>query len=127
MSVLAMNEQMQGGLARLLTIDGDEGTITRQAQRDNGRGVQVATGAETTHLILCRVSYEAGGVWRDGVWAGGNRLEMTPCLFAVADADIREGDTLDWRGKRYKVDEVSQPHLGGACVATQARLTEIKA
>jgi hypothetical protein len=118
--------QMRRGLARLTAVDSDTGTITRRATADNGRGVLVPSGALSTHTAECRVSYEAGGVWRNGRWEGGARLDATPCVFAAPDADIREGDTLEWRGRRYTVGPVSMPHLDGGAVALQAKLSEVK-
>jgi hypothetical protein len=123
---VGINEQMRGGLAALMEVDHDTGTITRRETVDNGRGVPVPEGPETTHRVECRVSYESGGVWRNGQWTGGAQLDTTPCVFAAPEADIREGDALEWRGRRYTVGPVSMPHLGGAAVALQAKLTEVK-
>jgi hypothetical protein len=118
--------QMRRGLARLMAVDSDTGTITRRATADNGRGVLVPSGEPSTHTVECRVSYESGGVWRNGQWEGGSRLDAAPCVFAAPDADIREGDILEWRGRRYTAGPVSRPHLDGGAVALQAKLSEVK-
>jgi hypothetical protein len=109
-----------------MEIDRDTGVITRRQTVDNGRGVPVPSGEPSTHPVECRVSYEGGGVWKNGRWEGGATLDTTPCVFAAPEADIREGDALEWRGRRYTVGPVSKPHLDGADVALQAKLTEVK-
>jgi hypothetical protein len=92
----------------------------------NGRGVPVPSGEPSTHTVRCLVSHESGGVWKHGQWEGGAQLDETPCVFAEPEEDIKEGDTLDWSGKRYTVGAVSVPRLGGAGAALQAKLTEVK-
>jgi hypothetical protein len=121
-----INSRMRRGLARLMNIDADEGTVTRRADAVNGRGEAVPAGEPLAHTVRCRVSYESGGVWKHGQWEGGSRLDAAPCLFASPDADIREGDSLEWRGKRYAVGPVSMPGLDGGPAALQAKLTEVK-
>jgi hypothetical protein len=123
---MSINSQMRRGLARLAAVDEDEGTITRRAETVNGRGVPVPAGEPSTHTVRCLVSHESGGIPHYGQWEGGAQLDATPCVFAAPEADIKEDDTLEWRGRRYTVGAVSRQHLGGADDALQAKLTEVK-
>jgi hypothetical protein len=109
-----------------MSVDADTGTITRKADAANWRGVPVLSGEPETHTVDCRVSYESGGVWNNGQWEGGAQLDTTPCVFAAPEADIKEGDALEWRGRRYRVGAVSSPHLNGGEVSLQAKLTEVE-
>lgn len=121
-----INAQARRGFAKLDRLGLAIGTITRQAVADNGRGVPVPSGESSTHTVECLVSPESGGVWRNGHWEGGARLDMAPCVFADPDADISEGDALEWRGRRYTVGPVTRPHMDGGPVFLQAKLTEVK-
>jgi hypothetical protein len=121
-----INAQMRRGLSKLMAVDADTGTITRRPLVDNGRGVPVPSGEPETHTVECRVSYTSGGVWNNGQWEGGAQLDVTPCVFAAPEADIKEGDSLEWRGRRYRVGAVSRPHLDGGEVSLQAKLTEVE-
>jgi hypothetical protein len=49
-------------------------------------------------------------------------IDTSPYVLARHDADIEQGDALEWRGKRYTVGVVTRPDA--AC--TQAPLTEVK-
>jgi hypothetical protein len=123
---MGINEQMRRGLARLQALDNDTGTITRKVEAAGPRDNPVPTGEVTTHTVTCRVGYEGGGVWHRGEWVGGLATDATPCVFASPEEDIRAGDLLEWRGKRYTVGAVTYPHLGGGAVTLQAPLTEVK-
>jgi hypothetical protein len=113
-------------MARVIGIDSDTGTITRSVYTDNGYGGLKETGQSETHTITCRISYESGGVWKNGVYEEGSRLDATPFVVADANADIKEGDRLLWRGHTYMVMAVTRPNLDGGAVVTQAPLTEIQ-
>jgi hypothetical protein len=110
-----------------MALDQDTGTITRKVYADNGRGEMIPTGETLPPFpVICRVSYEGGGVWRRGEWVGGLAADTTPCVFAAPEADIKAEDILEWRGKRYTVGPVTYPQLGGGAVSLQAPLTEVR-
>jgi hypothetical protein len=121
-----MREQMIRGMARLINIDKDTAVITRHLLVDNGRGSMIPGAEIETHEVVCRVSYESGGVWKNGVWVGGLATDATPYVLASHDADIAEDDVLTWRGKSYTVGAVTKPTLGGGAVCLQAALVEVK-
>jgi hypothetical protein len=124
---MGINDQMRRGLAKVMALDSDTGIITRRAYADNGMGGQVPAGeALPPFTVTCRVSYEGGGVWHRGQWAGGLATDTTPCVFASPETDIRAEDLLEWRGRRYKVGAVTCPQLGGGTVSLQAPLTEVE-
>jgi hypothetical protein len=123
---MGVNDQMRRGIKRLMSFDADAGTVTRALYEDNGRGSPTPTGETASHIVTCRVSYEGGGVWRRGEWAGGLATDAAPYVFAEWNADIKAGDALDWRGARYKVGAVTRPQAGGGAVCLQAPLTEVK-
>ena len=52
-------------------------------------------------------------------------IEASPYVLAAWDADIEQGDILEWRGRRYTVGVVSRPENFGGAVCTQAPLTEV--
>jgi len=115
-------DQMRRGIERLIAEDSDIGAITRNVKADNGRGQLMPTGETTTHKVLCRVSYQSGGVWPSKQWEGGLTIDTSPYVLARYDANLEQGDVMEWRGKRYAVGVVTRPEL--AC--TQAPLTEVK-
>jgi hypothetical protein len=118
---------MRRGLARLQALDSDTGMITRKVYADNGRGQLVPTGGTLPPFpVICRVSYEGGGVWHRGEWVGGLATQTTPCVFASAETDIQAEDVLEWRGRRFTVGAVTRPHLDGKAVTLQAALTEVE-
>jgi hypothetical protein len=110
-----------------MALDSDTGVITRKACALNSRGQPVPTEETLPPFpVTCRVSYEGGGVWHRGEWAGGLATEATPCVFASPEADIKAEDLLEWRGRRYTVGPVTCPQLGGGAAALQAPLTEVR-
>ena len=118
--------QMRMGIKKLIEIDKDIGVITRAVMEDNGRGQMISTDEASTHQLVCRVSYQSGGVWPGKQWEGGLTINTTPFILAYADADLQFGDTLEWRGKRYSVGVVTKPEIEGKAVCVQAPLTEVK-
>jgi hypothetical protein len=120
-------EQMRRGIARLIAIDSDTGTVTRPVMADNGRGEPVPTGeTEEVTQFICRVSYQSGGVWPAKPAESGLTIDTTPYVLAAWDEDLRQGDMLAWRGKRYSVGPVTRPQIEGGSVCVQAPLTEVK-
>ena len=119
-------EQMRRGIERIIAEDSDIGTITRDVKTDNGRGQLIPTGGTTTHKVLCRVSYQSGGVWPGKQWEGGLTIDTSPFVLARHDANLERDDVMEWRGKRYNVGVVTRPENGGGPVCTQAPLTEVK-
>jgi hypothetical protein len=117
---------MGRALERLIDLDGDVGLVTRRILEDNGRGQMVPTGAAAAHKLLCRVTYQAGGVWAAKPTEAGLTIDTTPCVLASFDADLRMDDILEWRGRRFTLGPVTRPELDGGPVCTQAPLTEIK-
>jgi hypothetical protein len=116
-------DQLARGMARLIDLDSDTGTISRAVFQDNGRGSPVPSGEMSNHSVRCRVSYESGGVWRRGEWAGGLTTETTPYVLALPGEDIQAQDILEWRGRRYTVGPVTSPPPGRTVL--QAPLTEV--
>jgi hypothetical protein len=117
---------MRRGIDKVIALDSDTGTITRAAKQDNGRGQMIPTGETTIHIVICRVSYQSGGVWPGKASEIGLTIDTTPYVLAAYDADIEKDDVLEWRGKRYTVGIVSRPSLGGGAACTQAPLVEVK-
>jgi hypothetical protein len=117
---------MRRAAERLIAVDGDTGTITHQSMIDNGRGQMIPAGEPSSHTLWCRVGYQSGGVWAARPWEGGLTIDTTPCVLAEYDADIQQGDILEWRDRKYTVGVVSRPELGGGPTCTQAPLTEVK-
>jgi len=114
--------KMRRGIDRLIAIDSHIGVITRHIKADNGRGQFIPTGEITQHNVVCRVSYQSGGVWPGKQWEGGLTIDTSPFVLARFDANIEQGDSLEWQGKKYTVGVVSRPD--NAC--TQAPLVEVK-
>jgi hypothetical protein len=121
-------EQMRRGIERLIAKDSSIGIITRSVKMPGTRPGQQAipTGETTTHKVLCRVSYQSGGVWPGKQWEGGLTIDTSPYVLARHDANLELGDILEWRGKRYTVGVVTRPDIDGGPVCTQAPLTEVK-
>lgn len=119
-------EQMRKGIVSIIDFDRGIGTITRYVKKDNGRGSPVPTEETTEHKLICRVSTQSVTVWGTKSWEGGLSIDKTPFILARFDADIEQGDTLEWRGRNYTVGVVSRPEIGGGFVCTQAPLTEVK-
>ena len=119
-------EQMRRGIERLIDSDSGICAVTRAVKIDNGRGQQVPTGETSGHKIVCRVSYQTGGVWPGKQWEGGLTMDTTPYVLARHDADIETEDVLEWRGKHYLVGAVTRPGIDGGAACTQAPLTEVK-
>jgi hypothetical protein len=119
-------DQMRRGMERLINEDKDIGTITRSVKADNGRGQNIPTGETTSHKVICRVGYKSGGVWASKHWEGGLTIDTSPYLLARHDADIEQGDELEWRKKKYTAGVVSRPQSFGGANCTQAPLTEVK-
>ena len=123
---MGIMSQMRRGIEKLIGIDVYIGIVTRHIKADNGRGQLSPTGETKTHSVICRVSYQSGGVWRGKQWEGGLTIDTSPYVLASHNADIEQGDILEWRGMRYTVGVVSHPQLGGGRTCTQAPLTEVK-
>jgi len=119
-------EQMRRGIERLIAEDSDIGTITREVKVDNGRGQLIPIGDSTTHKVVCRVSYQSGGVWPGKQWEGGLTIDTSPFVLAGFDANLELGDSLEWRGKKYAVGVVTRPDNHGGPECTQAPLVEVK-
>jgi hypothetical protein len=121
-----MIDQMRRGLERVIGIDKDIGIITRRIKTDNGRGQLISTGETVTSKVICRVSYQSGGVWQSKQWEGGLTIDTSPFVLASFDADLEKDDLLEWRGKKYTVGVVSRPEIDGGVTCTQAPLVEVK-
>jgi hypothetical protein len=119
-------EQMRRGMERIIGIDKDIGITTRNVKADNGRGQLIPTGETVPHQIVCRVSYQSGGVWQGKQWEGGLTIDTSPFVLAAYYADLEQGDLLEWRGKKYTVGVVSRPEIDGGYTCTQAPLVEVK-
>ena len=119
-------ERIRRGVERLIDIDSEICAVTRAVKTDNGRGQQVPTGETSSHKIVCRVSYQAGGVWPGKQWEGGLTMDTTPFVLAAHDANLEAGDTLKWRDREYLVGVVTRPEIDGGFACTQAPLTEVK-
>jgi len=119
-------DQMRRGIERLIAIDSGVGIVTRAVKTDNGRGQLIPTDETTTQKVVCRISYQSGGVWPGKQWEGGLTIDTSPYVLARHDADIEQHDSLEWRGKKYTVGVVSRPENDGGPVCTQAPLTEVK-
>ena len=98
-------------MERVIEIDGALAVITR---------------GEAEHKVRCRVSYQSGGVWNYAAADAGANITTTPYLLAKHNADIKEGDILLWRRRRFPAGAVSFPTLGGGEVCLQADLREIE-
>jgi hypothetical protein len=107
-----MLEQMRNGIDKIISIDEDAGHITR---------------GTAGHDCRCRVSYQSGGVWNYQLGDTGATITTTPYVLAEYDADIEEGDILQWRDRRFQVGAVSQPSFDGGVTCLQAQLKEIQA
>ena len=119
-------EQVRRGIERLIAEDKDVGTIKRAVKVDNGRGELIPTDETTTHKIICRVSYQSGGVWPSKQWEGGLTIDTSPFVLARHDANLEQDDSLEWRGKKYSVGVVTRPEDDGGATCTQAPLIEVK-
>jgi hypothetical protein len=106
-----MLDQMRRAAERLVGIDSGLAEITR--------------GTETVKA-RCRVSYQSGGVWNYANADAGANITTTPYVLAKHNADIREGDLLAWRGRKFQVGAVSFPTLGGGDACLQAQLREVR-
>jgi hypothetical protein len=115
-------DQIRRGMERVIGIDKDIGILTRRVKADSGRGQLIPTDETVTRKLICRVSYQSGGVWPGRQWEGGLTIDTSPFVLAVYNADLEQGDELEWRGKKYTVGVVSRPDL--AC--TQAPLVDVK-
>jgi hypothetical protein len=120
-------DQMRRGIERLIEEDRDIGIITRDVTKPGDRPGQnpMPTGEKTSHKIICRVGYQSGGVWPGRQWEGGLAIDTSPYVLAMFDADLEQGDTLEWRKRKYAVGVVSRPEFGGGPTCTQAPLTEV--
>jgi hypothetical protein len=107
-----MLDQMRNGIDKIIAIDEDTGRITRGA---------------VEHDCRCRVSYQSGGVWNYRTGDTGANITTTPYVLAEYDADIEEGDILQWRDRRFQVGAVSRPTFDGGVTCLQAQLREIQA
>jgi hypothetical protein len=65
-------------------------------------------------------------VWNYANVDEGANITTTPYLLAEHDADVREGDALRWRDRRFQVGAVSRPTLDGGAVCLQAQLREVQ-
>jgi len=119
-------DQMRRGMEQLIGIDSDVGIITRRLKAASGRGQLIPVGEPVTHKIICRVSYQSGGVWQGKQWEGGLTIDTSPYALARYDADLEQGDVLEWRKKKYTVGVVTRPGIDGGPACTQAPLTEVK-
>jgi hypothetical protein len=119
-------EQMRRGIERLVSADRDIGIITRSIKTDNGRGQLIPTGETVSHKIICRVGYQSGGAWPLRQWEGGLAVDAGPYVLALHDADLQQGDVLEWRGKKHSVGAVSRPGIGGGAACAQAPLAAAK-
>ena len=120
-------EQMRRGIKRLIELDKDIGIITRSVTTPGERQGQqpVPTGEVASRKVICRVTYQTGSVWSAKQWEGGLTIDTSPFVLAFHDADIKQGDNLEWRGKHYTVGVVSLPDIDGGKVCLQAPLTEV--
>ena len=118
-------DQMRRGIGKLIAADSGVGTITRSVTVPGDRPGQqpVITEETNAHKIICRVSYQSGSVWPGKQWEGGLTIDASPYVLAAHDADLKQYDVLDWRGKKYSVGVVTRPDFG--CTCTQAPLTEV--
>ena len=119
-------EQMRAGIEILIETDKSIGTVTRNAMIDNGRGQLIPEGEPAEHKIVCRVSYQSGGVWSTKPNEGGLTIDTTPFVLARHDANIQQGDVLTVRKKRYSVGVVTHPEIDGGFTCAQAPLVEVK-
>ena len=118
--------QMRNASDKLIEIDSDFGIITRTGKVDNGRGEPIPSDETSEHKIICRVSYQSAGVWSGKQWEGGLTIDVTPYLLARFDADLEQGDKLEWRGRKYTLGVVTRPEIDGGYICIQAPLTEVK-
>ena len=118
--------RMRQGIEKIISFDKDIGVITRAVKADNDRGQPIPTDETTKHKIICRVSYQSGGVWSSKPWEGGLTIDTSPYVLARFDADIEQGDTLEWRKRTYSVGVVTRPENDGGANCTQAPLTEVR-
>ena len=126
MKAMSKLEQARRGIEKIIEADRGIGTITRAVKVDNGRGELIPADETTPRKVLCRVSYQSGGVWPGKQWEGGLTIDTSPYVLARHDADIERGDALEWRGRAYAVGVVSRPEFGVGATCTQAPLTEVK-
>ena len=117
--------QMRRGIDKLINIDRDIGTVVRTATVDNGRGAMIPDGKPKEHMIVCRISNQSVSIWQSKQWEGGLTIEKTPFVLARFDADIQQGDSLEWRGRNYTIGVVTRPEIDGGFICTQAPLTKV--
>jgi hypothetical protein len=103
---------MRRGINRLSDINSSVATVTR--------------GDGTTRKVRCRVSYQSGAVWNYAGVDGGANITTTPYVLAKHNADIREGDMLQWRNRRFQAGVVTYPAFGGGETCLQAQLREVQ-
>ena len=119
-------DQMRRGMDRLINVDNAIGYVTRSVKKDNGRGTLIPTGETSKHKIICRVGYQVGGVWSATPHEGGLTIDTSPYVLAFHDANLEQGDTLEWRNRKFTVGVVTRPTFDGGATCTQAPLTEVK-
>ncbi|GBR73160.1 hypothetical protein NO1_0590 [Candidatus Termititenax aidoneus] len=107
-----IHNQLERGLNRLVSLDNDTATIRR---------------GNDTFELNCRVSYQSGSVWNTkNSTEEGNTIDTTPYVLADARADLKDGDIMTWRDRKFRVGIVTRPSLGGMSVCTQATLNELQ-
>ena len=115
-------QQMREGIEQIINADKDIGIVARNATVDNGRDVPMPAGNPSEHKIICRVSYQSGGVWSSKPHEAGLTIDTTPFVLSRFDADIKQGDTLAWRSRNYTVGVVTRPEFDGGFTCAQAPL-----
>ena len=119
-------QQMRQGIKKIISFDAGFGFITRKVKKLNDRGEPVPSEETDDHDIVCRISYQSGGVWSSKPHEGGLTIDTSPFVLARYDTDIEQGDTLEWRGRKYSVGVVTRPEIDGGFTCTQAPLTEVE-
>jgi L-aminopeptidase/D-esterase-like protein len=104
--------QLAQGLNRVISLDNDTATIRR---------------GDITFTLDCRVSYQSGAVWNTkSSTEQGNTIDTTPYVLARTAADLKDGDIMIWRDRKFRIGVVTRPSLGGRSICMQAPLTELQ-
>lgn len=107
----AIIDAERGGTSAMLAIIGDDYVITRAARTRSASG-GITVGAETTHNVRMIVDAGDSGLVRNTVSRNTEGQSHQPLLSITAawNADLQEGDTFMWNGRKCTVDTISVDH-----------------
>lgn len=117
-------DQLRKGFDRLIADSPDSITLRRPTMVDDGFGGQVAdpSGATTTVLFVGRLSHERNIVNRSELVPSGLDTALSLFLSWRWDQTVNEGETIEARGRVFKVGVVDPIKKFGGVYCNQAPL-----